>query len=245
MQLIKVIQLYLEIFMKNKFILSACVLAPFLCFAQQNTEQEPLNDTKSPRYHNRMAVFGPLHQVYERTKPQSFYTGIEAWMLFGKTKETPGHTKFLNAEMRFGYNVLIKNKNYLTPFVGVTYIQNFATHYHYEWSYSDNKLEELRKNITTSGMLFGGLGLYYDHAFSSIFDLGVKAKGMMGGKVSENKPALKAPITGLDVALPMTFRFGPHRHWDFRLEPFCIALWGSSNDYQTILGFRNTIGYRF
>jgi hypothetical protein len=67
---------------------------------------------------------------------------------------------------------------------------------------------------------------------------------MGGGAASHKKHHWGNYAVGVDLSIPMTFRFGNRRHWDFRIEPFNIYLHGkNSNVYY--FGGRSTLGYRF
>ncbi|MGD0665191.1 MAG: hypothetical protein ABSA17_05625 [Rhabdochlamydiaceae bacterium] len=177
-------------------------------------------------YHNRMAVFGPLHQVYERTETDAFYVGVEAWIT-----EAIGsrHSSAIGeAELRFGYNLFYNKRDHLTPFAGGGFIKAYHHHRHRE----------------IPGIGYGVVGLLYDHEFNSIFTLGTNFKLMGGGAASHKKHHWGNYAVGVDLSIPMTFRFGNRRHWDFRIEPFNIYLHGkNSNVYY--FGGRSTLGYRF
>lgn len=175
-------------------------------------------------YHNRMAVFTPFHQVYERIETDAFYAGVEAWIVpiiggdFSKA--------LFEAELRFGYNLFYNSRDHLTPFAGI------------------GSLINTYEKQSSLGMGYGVLGFLYDHEFNSIFNLGINVKGMIGGGSARKHHAWGNPIIGCDVALPITFRFGHKRHWDYRIELFNIYLHGAHASHD-VFGFRNTVGYRF
>ncbi len=171
-------------------------------------------------YHNRMAVFGPLHQVYERIKPDAFYTGVEAWF-------SPFWSEVFEAELRFGYNLFYNGRDHLTPFVGGGIFKSSKGHPH-----------------SFPAVGYGVFGFLYDHEFDSVINLGVNLKGIIGGGISTKHRDWGSPVVGFDVAVPLTFRFGHKRHWDYRFEPFDIYLHGKNRSLNSI-GLRNTIGYRF
>lgn len=170
-------------------------------------------------YNNRMSVFSPLHQAYERTQPNAYYAGVEGWFA------CPG---IAEAELRMGYNFFWNGRDHFTPFAGVGVFKNVHHHHHH----------------SKPAIVYGTVGILYDHEFNSWFNLGFNVKGIFGGPVNEKHFDWGSPVVGVDTALPITFRFGHKRHWDYRIEPFNIYLHGSnaSRDY---FGFRNTIGYRF
>lgn len=184
-------------------------------------------------YHNRISVFLPWHQAYERIEVDAFYAGVETWAL--ATFSTDHRDKIAalgEIEVRFGYNYFYNGKDHVTPFVGVGVIKDFTREH---W---------FGKRREKSAVVYGVFGILYDHEFNSVFNLGFHFKGLIGGPVDTDSPNWGSPVGGIDVSLPITFRFGNKRHWDIRIEPFDIYLrgrWISRNYF----GGRSTIGYRF
>ena len=172
-------------------------------------------------YHNRMTVFSPSHIAYERIKTRAFYVGIDAWV----APYIARNNAFLGeAELRMGYNFFFNGCDHLTPIGGVGYLQ--------EWHHS-------------SGIVYGALGFLYDHEFNSIFNLGLNAKGLIGDPINRHRYLnLGAPVIGCDVSLPITFRIGHKRHWDYRIEPFNLYVHGT-NGSRNFFGFRESIAYRY
>lgn len=214
-------------------------------------------DTKKPliQYHNRMAVFLPWHQVYERIKPNAFYVGIEAWLVsadaLGSVNKSVyslpdkhGWTDIGEIEIRMGYNFLSKGKDHLTPFAGGGFFEDYSEKHIHTVYYSSSTIWEADKHIRYSWIGYGTVGFLYDHEFNSVFNLGLNLKGMIGGDVSSEKIKWGNTVFGVDAALPITFRCGYKRHWDIRLEPFFIYLHGSEVA-RSYLGGRSTVGYRF
>jgi hypothetical protein len=189
-------------------------------------ETVPLVKTPFIEYHNRMAVFSIDHLVYERIKPHAFYTGVEGWIL----RAFDG--RFIaEAEYRAGYNFFWNGRDHFTPLAGVGFFQElYKSHHCFH-----------KKN---SGIVYGTLGFLYDHEFTDVFNLGLNVKGIIGGPVTKKPHHWGSPVAGIDVSLPITFRFGYKRHWDTRIEPFDIYLHGSHHRLNTV-GFRSTVGYRF
>jgi hypothetical protein len=185
-------------------------------------------------YHNRMAIFSPLHQTYERIKTNAFYTGVEIWALNTWSTDRKLEMALLGeAELRFGWNYFYNGRDHVTPFAGAGVIRDFRKE-----KFNDGHHE--RK----PAVAYGVFGLLYDHEFNSVFNLGFNLKGLVGGQVEKQRYDWGSPVGGIDIALPITFRFGYHRHWDIRIEPFDIYLRGThvSRNY---IGFRSTVGYRF
>ena len=179
-------------------------------------------------YHNRVIIFDPAHQGYERIKPDDLYWGIEGWLVYTENN----HRHFLvNGEARMGYNFFYNGTCHLTPFAGVGYIQDFAKRHHHLHTHKP-------------GIVYGTVGFLYDHEFGDVINVGVNLKGLLGGPTNRKHFNWGSPVVGADLAVPITFRFGRNRHWDFRIEPFNTYLYGSHASAYYV-GFRNTIGYRF
>lgn len=180
------------------------------------------------QYHNRIAVFFPNHQTYERIKNNALYGGVEAFYVPVLNKDHDN--MLLDAEVRMGYNFFLNGKDHITPFGGIGYVQDFFHQDH--------------RTVHRPGVVYGTAGFLYMHEFRSFFELGLNAKFILGGPISHNHRHWGSPVVGMDAALPITFRFGHHKHWDFRIEPFDMFLRGSRL-FQNYFGFRSTVGYRF
>lgn len=180
------------------------------------------------QYHNRVIVFDPLHQGYERIKPNAFYTGIDAFWVPALNKSH--HSMVLDTELRAGYNFFYNGRDHLTPFIGLGFVRDFVKHD--------------RHTYHRSGVAYGALGFLYDHEFNSVLNLGFNGKLLVGGPIKGRHSYWGAPVAGLDFALPITFRFGHNRHWDYRVEPYALYLYGSHHS-QDYWGFRNSLAYRF
>ena len=201
-------------------------LFSIFCYAD---EAAPcIQETKKPHfyeYHNRMIVFAPFYQGYERIKPDAFYVGVEG--IFTPIWPQKHEAWLINEELRMGYNFFCNGRDHVTPFAGAGYLE--VSHHNHGINIG-----------------YGTLGFLYDHEFNTIFNLGLNGKILMGSPVA-GKHHLKnwgSFVIGSNVSLPITFRFGHHRHWDFRIEPFNIYLRGSKAS-ETFWGFANSIGYRF
>jgi hypothetical protein len=179
------------------------------------------------QYHNRMAVFNPSHLTYERIKPNALYAGVEGWIVPVFRKD---NLSLLDTEFRMGYNFFYNGRDHLTPFAGVGFMLALSDHHHH--------------NRRSPDIAYGTLGFLYTHEFNTIFNLGLNLKGLIGGPSSNKHFDWGSPITGLDVALPITFRFGHKRHWDYRIEPFNTYI-HAPNASENYFGFRGTVAYRF
>ena len=182
--------------------------------------------TQFIQYNNRAVIFTPFHQSYERIKTDAFYAGVEAFLVANKKNHT-----LLNGELRMGYGFFFNRRDHLIPFAGAGYLQDFFTRHHH-----------LRHN---PGIAYGALGFQYTHEFNSVFNLGINAKIFAGSPMSQKHLDWGSSVVGgSELSIPITFRFGRSRHWDFRLEPFNWYLHGTkaSRDYR---GCIVTLGYRF
>jgi hypothetical protein len=204
-------------------VLSSATALSYADAAPQNQKQEV---NPFIEYNNRMAVLDPSHVTYERTKNNAFYVGVEGWCVPAVNHDFHWITE---GELRMGYNYFRNGRDHFTPFIGAGYFRDLHKKHHH----------------TRRGLVYGTLGLLYDHEFTETVNLGLNIKGLIGGVVGSGHNEWGGnPVGGIDVAVPLTFRFGYKRHWDFRLEPFNIYLHGddSGRDY---FGFRSTVGYRF
>ncbi len=187
--------------------------------------------SKFIQYNNRVMLFTPAHIGYERIKPNGMYVGVEAFQspVFNKKYKK----EFVDVELRLGHNSFYNGKDHFTPFImlggaGANHTRSFFN------------IDYQFKNW---GTVYGGAGFLYTHECDSIFNIGVNAKLLLGGCVCQKDKKLGSPLVGMDVAVPFTFRFGNHKHWDFRLEPFFFGLKGQGS--VGYLGWRNSLGYRF
>jgi hypothetical protein len=231
--------------MKNKFlnsiipVLTITVLGyadqtpTLLGLPKQDTPKEKkATGQKEPpfiQYHNRIVVFAPNHQGYERIKPNAFYVGVEGFFVPVLNREDGNF--LLDAELRMGYNFFFKQRHHFTPFAGVGFVQDFIRYRHNHFEHKP-------------GIMYGTTGFLYTYETSDVTNVGINAKFIVGDPLSEKHFDWGTPVIGADIALPVTFRFGRGRHWDYRLEPFYMYLHGS-NETQDYLGFRSTVGYRF
>lgn len=182
----------------------------------------------APIHYNNRIVFFPNHLCYERIKPDSMYAGIEGCVLsFLNPKKT--HL-YLNAEVRIGYNFFFVEKEHVTPFLAFGYIEEFNV-CHWQIKHEN-------------GIGYGAMGVLYEHEFNGVYSLGVNSQLILGNDLFNNQDTSGFFVIGFDVAIPVTFRRGKQKNWDFRLEPFNTYL-HQSRCSQNIYGLRSTIGYRF
>ena len=208
--------------MKNKYV-AMCATLFVLSMEILAEEQKSL----PIQYNNRISIV-PTHPCYERIKPNALYVGIEGYVLdFVHPKKV--HC-FLDAEFRMGYNFLFSGKEHLTPFLGIGYFEEFNV-CHWE-------IENIR------GIIYGTMGVLYEHEFNRTFSLGLNSKLILGGSVFNELEHKGSFVVGVDTAIPLTFRMGKKKNWDFRLEPFNLYLHQSKCD-QVLYGLRSTVGYSF
>ena len=211
--------------MKRLLALSTLFSAQALLHAA-SSETAPNTTTPFIEYNNRMVVFLINHLAYERIKPHAFYTGVEGWAL-----GTFDGQLIAEGEYRAGYNFFWNGRDHFTPLAGVGFFKDF---------HKSPQHDHQRK----PGIVYGTLGFLYDHEFTNVFNLGLNVKGIIGGPTAKKQYDWGSPVVGVDVSVPITFRFGYKRHWDLRIEPFDLYLHGNNNRFNAV-GFRSTIGYRF
>ncbi len=212
-------------------------------------------------YDNRISIFIPWHQTYERTKPDCFYWAAEGWVL-PALNEKAKVDLIGEAEIRFGYNFFWNGRDHFTPLVGIGYFQDIRRDNDNGWVWVGDYWDKEKNHKTHhGGVLYGTVGFLYNYEVNDWFEIGTNLKGLFGGGVGKeahhrHNTRWGTPVFGVDFALPITFRFGPKRHWDIRLEPFDIYLHGhergtdSENHHKSrrnhnFFGGRSTVGYRF
>jgi hypothetical protein len=188
---------------------------------KENEVKITTTDKPLPVYYNRMN-FNLSRLGYERIRNDAMYFGIEAWYLltFGPI---PFERTIGEAEARVGYNFFFHEDDRFTPIVGVGYFKEFVHHH-------------------KQGIIYGTIGVLYEHRFSNLFDLGVNLKLLVGG--DQGRHRWGSPVWGYDISAPLTFHFGERRNWDFRLEPFYIQMFAHNNTHN-FGGGRSAFGYRF
>lgn len=213
---------------------------PCLFFAD-NIENNENKKWPYHEYHNRISVFAPNHIMYERIKPNSLYAGVDAWATWAGTTLKDNKTSYdhylAEFEFRLGYSFFLNGRDYIRPILGLGVIKS-ETDFEYHWNHKKHSTFKLPAVAYLTG------GFMYEHEFNSIFNLGVNLKGIIGGGGSNSYVDWGGVVSGFDVSLPITFRFGRDRHWDLRLEPFNIFLIGSKT-WANSFGGRGTFGYRF
>ena len=122
-----------------------------------------------------------LYQVYERTEPDAFYAGVESW--FVPAYGSKGFTALGEAELRFGYNLFYRGECHVTPFVGVGAVKDFKQHHYYStWDVRGHQHKHYK---SIPAVVYGVLGVLYDHEFNTVVNLGLNVKGMVGGGVDK------------------------------------------------------------
>src|SRR3569832_1658639 len=178
----------------------------------------------SPQYDNRFG-FSFDRVVFDRNKANSIYFGADFWMpyFFSHSRNSQfGH--LYEGEFRLGYNFFLDGCDHFTPHVGAGYLYlNVGDFLKAKFSY------------TTAGLL-------YYHEFNTVFGWGLFLKGLAGKQLSGSEA--KKFAWGVDLSMPLVFRFGKARHWDLTLEPFYLYL-ESNHKTQAVFGGRGTFGYQF
>ena len=229
--------------MKNSLILSLALFAlsttyaddtldpAYVTWTAKTPEQQIAVQVKpnlvSPQYDNRFG-FSFDRLVYERTKTDSMYFGLDGWaaLCFSHSRH---HNRVwrsvIEGEARLGYNLFFNGRDHLTPVVG--------------GGYMSNSVGNFRRNARFA---YATAGFLYSHEFNTVFGWGVNLKGLAGQQVSQHYE--KKFAWGVDLCIPLVFRFGHYRHWDATLEPFYLYMESNHRD-QGIFGGRGTVAYRF
>jgi len=192
---------------------------------EKQPKEEVAPQPVAPQYDNRFG-FSYDRLVYERTKPKAMYFGVDAWvgMVWNHARHHNHWDAIAEGEIRLGYNLFYNGRDHVTPLVGVGYLyDNVGRFHHARFAYA------------TAGFL-------YSHEFNTVFGWGLNLKGLAGQQVGKSEP--KKFAWGVDVAVPIIFRFSHYRHWDVTLEPYFIYM-SFTHRHQGVVGGRGTIGYRF
>lgn len=176
----------------------------------------------APQYDNRIGV-GIGRLVYERTKNDAMYLGLDAWSVWIWNRDHHFET-LSEIEARIGYNLFYNGRDHFTPLFGAGYI---ATH---------------RIAFHRGKFAYVTAGFKYSHEFNSVFGLGFNLKGMTGQQLANSAP--KKFAWGVDLSIPVIFRFAHYRHWDITLEPGYVFL-KSDRAHQGVFFGRGTLAYRF
>lgn len=230
--------------MKTIYKIILSIFLPCLIFANNKDGVYPQKKTPFYEYNNRIAVFSVNHLLYERIKPNGIYAAVDIWATWAGTTVKNEKTKFdhwfSEAEYRMGYNFFLNGRDHITPIAGIGFLKSDKD---FESSW-DNHRNYKPTKYKIPGVVYFTAGFMYNHEFNSILNLGFNLKGLIGGGGSNDYFRWGSAISGFDVSVPISFRFGPKRHWDLRLEPFNIFLISKDNWVNTF-GGRGTLGYRF
>lgn len=225
--------------MKHKLILSLALFAMSTTYADdgldpayiaemtvpaQTTTAEVKQQPVAPQYDNRFG-FSFARLIYEQTKADSLYFGLDVWGALCSYQSRHDHLgSLLEAEARLGYNLFYNDCDHFTPLVGTGYqYNNMGSFHHARFAYA------------TAGFL-------YSHEFNTVFGWGINLKGLVGQQVGNQEE--KKLAWGVDLCMPIIFRFAHFRRWDITLEPFYLYM-ESNHKHQGTFGGRGTVAYRF
>ena len=148
---------------------SLLTLLPLFSFAECSDAK--VCNTLFIEYSNRMSVFSPTHQAYERIKPGALYIGIEAWAA-GAISSQFNTTAIGEGEVRIGHNFFYNERDHFTPFVGGGIFSDFADHDKYSWSRDEwGHFHFHHSSHKLPAVGYGTIGIRYDHEFGSIFKI--------------------------------------------------------------------------
>lgn len=188
--------------------------------------------TSDVNYNNRIMFF----EGYERTEDNSVYFGLVAWI-------SPNYLSHSDAwifegEARLGYNHAFNKKTKLTAYAGGGYLDDIKRSHQHHRSY----LRHLKEHSLEFG--YGAIGVNISHMFDHLFGVGLNVKGMYGKGTIGSVYHDNEWAGGMDIGVPLIFKFGGHRRFDIRFEPFYMFL-KSSQDETNYLGNRLFVGVGF
>lgn len=199
----------------------------FVAAAQKPQKAMPASSTiapVAPQYANRFG-FSFDRLVFDHNKPDSIYFGLDAWMSYFFSHSRNSHYgRLYETEVRIGYNLFYNGRDHFTPLVGTGYLYNNVGEFHH------------------AKIAYATGGFRYYHEFNTVFGWGLSLKGLAGQQIG--KQEAKKFAWGVDLCLPIVFRFSHGRHWDVSLEPFYLYV-ESNHKHQGVFGGRGTIGYQF
>lgn len=181
---------------------------------------------------------------YDRLKPNSFYSGTSGTIALGDSNQKVylGHHKkkefnrsndyWMNADFGIGYN-------YQPAGLPNTLISVFAgpgSHGERRWNHPAH-------------WWYGMMGLKATQAFSKGLSVGASLKTLYSFDVKDarNVTTLERKgqdkFWGMELALPISWRFGDERKIDLSLKPYLLKF--NINSSETILGSRAELGVSY
>jgi hypothetical protein len=178
----------------------------------------------SPQYNNRLG-FSFDRLVFDHNEADNFYFGLDAWVPYFFSNNRNNHIGALyEGEVRMGYNLFLAGCDHFTPLIGAGYqFNNVGVLHDAKFAYATG-------------------GLRYYHEFNTVFGWGLFVKGLAGQQVGSKEE--KKFAWGVDLSVPIVFRFSRGRHWDITLEPFYLYM-ETNHKHQSVFGGRGTFGYQF
>lgn len=193
--------------------------------SSKDMQKDMQNNTVAPQYDNRFG-FSYNRLVYERTKNDDVYFGLDVWAGGWVWNHTHNrhYASLFEAEARIGYNLFYNGQDHFTPLVGAGYLYNNVNEFH------------------RGRFAYATAGFKYLHEFNTVFGWGLDAKGLVGQQVSKTEE--KKVAWGVDLSMPFVFRFAHMRRWDITLEPGYLYIESNHKHSSVFLG-RGTLAYRF
>lgn len=199
-----------------------------------------VDDAPAPRYKNRVSI-SPTSLSFEHLSDDSWNWGFEYF-------EAPAfRAKNLDvttgvAAIKIGYGFSVDGRSRITTSVGASMFreENTAT------LYADVKDEmdvTLSREITVKNpyLIHGTVGFGAEYDLMKSLTVGLNVHGMGGQVWGGTIDKMGDMSWGLNMSLPLTFRFGGCSQWDARFEPFTYLL----KDYANYVGGKAALGYRF
>jgi hypothetical protein len=216
-----------------------------LQLSKSNLRNQKLKQRPSLNITTEWQFLDPFIKFMNAQSPMLFMSEWKAGAYLSGIVKKSGEHMFGEAEIRMGYNYFYNGRDHVTPFAGVGMLRDYTEVRHEEGVFFNGQFYKRHHHSEKMEAIgYGVIGFLFDHEFNRCVCLGSNFKFLVGGSFSDKHRSWGNPVVGVDIAIPLTFRFGYKRHWDLRVEPFDIYLNGRdiSRNY---IGFRSTVGYRF
>ena len=205
------------------------IFTAFIFIANADEPESPALNAQSnvlPQYEHRIGINFPLIGIsYERIKPNSYYIGIDGDLFFPALNYFCG---VINAEARSGYHFFNGIHHHFIPIAGGGYLQI-------------NPLFGFKREDVQE-FAYASLGCRYEYEQMKGLpcSMGINAQGLLAYRLPQEwdyspspclyplkkheKITAAFPVFGFKGSVPVTFRFGQQKNWDFIFEPFFFYL---------------------
>lgn len=220
----------------NTVLASVAMAAPAFAVVQDKCAAEE----NVPRFKSRISV-SPTSLSFERMSEDSWSFGFEYFTAPAFRAKNLDVTTGV-ASVKVGYGFAIDPRSRVTASVGASMFreENTATIYA---GVRDQMGVTLSREITVKNpyLIHGTVGFGAEYDLMKTLTLGLNVHGMGGQVWGGTIDKMGDMSWGLNMSLPLTFRFGQCSQWDARFEPFTYLL----RDYANYVGGKAALGYRF